>query len=118
LTNSALRDDSSLVRSAAAASLVRIAPDLGPVVPWLIAALREPGDVRNRAAGLLSRATPVAIEPLLATLKDPDEGVRDRARDALGGMGRPAAPKLVEPLNGPDPALRRAPAYPLPQVGA
>ena len=58
--------------SAAAASLVRISPDLRPVIPMLIQALHDAA-VSDRATGLLTRATPVAIDPLLAVVKDPNE---------------------------------------------
>lgn len=55
---------------------------------------RDP-DTRYQAAGCLGDAgDPVAIEPLIPLLDDPEVGVRWKAAEALGKLGTPA----VEPL--------------------
>jgi HEAT repeat protein len=65
-------------------------------------------EVRLKAAGWLQDLPdPVAVEPLVEALRDPDVNVRRRAATALGRIGQPAGRALLGLMRDPDPQLRR-----------
>lgn len=95
-----------VVRSAAMASAWR---------QTLVDGLRERGDPVFRqacAALLVGSRDPQALEGLVATLSDADEGVRWAAAMALSGAGRPVVEMLLRHLCGEvGPEIRYVAAY-------
>jgi HEAT repeat protein len=69
---------------------------------WLIPFLRDPADdVRQCAAlGLALKPDDSAIEPLIQALRDEDSMVSSLAVNALIKIGKPAAPALIEVVQG------------------
>jgi HEAT repeat protein len=64
-------------------------------------------DIRNKAAeGLGELRDARAVEPLSHALKDPDQGVRWKAAEALGKIGAPAVGPLIAALNDRDSDVR------------
>lgn len=102
-----LRDHEPVVRAAAAGALGEIA-DLRAVDP-LIAALRGREDVRGPAASALGQIGDArAVEPLIGALKDMRVCVA--AAEALVRIGAPAAAPLVATLLDHDEVVRNAAA--------
>ncbi|GAB4228572.1 MAG: HEAT repeat domain-containing protein [Deltaproteobacteria bacterium] len=100
------REKDAVTRSAALCTLeqIRDARAAWPVVRML-------GDpqVGSVAVFLAARMGPVAVEPLLLTLRSDNPDARIRAADALGEMREArAAPVLREMSRDPDPAVREA----------
>jgi len=95
----AMADGDSVLAKEARDALLKILP----------AALKDSRlDVRLKAAKLLQDVPdPVAVEPLIGALRDPDINVRRRAATALGKIGQPAGKSLVGLLKDPDPEMRR-----------
>jgi HEAT repeat protein len=77
--------------------------------------LRDPlPAVRMRAVAALGRMGPPAIPPLLnlvLTDPHPPSPAARQAAQVLAGMGRAAAPLLIQALNDPDPVVRRRATY-------
>ncbi len=72
----------------------------GPGFPTLLEAARSPSeDIRSTAViGLGRTHSPIAVEPVLAALKDENSLVQDSARDALGELGPLSVPAIPEIL--------------------
>ena len=69
-----------------------------------------------QALGLIKN--PQAVEPLIATLQDPDGTVRQAAAEALGLIKNPQAVEpLIATLRDPDSSMREAAAKALGQIG-
>ena len=117
-----LKDADSNLREFALQALVGIG---GPAVEPLIAALTNSGNepiaqsgrkskkrksqdipadpVRQSAAKALGEIKdPRAIQPLAATLQDPNSDLRESAIEALGNIGPPAVEALIAALQGTD----------------
>jgi HEAT repeat protein len=137
----ALKDEKWDVRQAAAEALGEIG---APAVEPLIAALKgENKDVRQAAAAMLGRLGwqpgrdetagwywmvkgdwdkcvalgALAVEPLIAALKDGSFSVRKAAAEALGKIGDPRAVEpLIAALKDKDEYVRKAAAYALGKI--
>ncbi len=94
-----LYDMDEQVRQEAAFGLAQLA-DAGTLKPLVAALKDESKAVRSNAAGGLGRIGDVkAVLPLLAAVsRDPDEGVRQQAREALLAIGAPATRPLAAML--------------------
>lgn len=119
-----------------------------PAIDPLIASLQEPDEIKRRAIRALGKIGDVraiepliaafgdarvqndvavalvwigvpSVEPLIAALADPNEGVREFAAAALGAIGdvRAMDPLLVA-LTDSRPAVKQAAAGALEQIGA
>ncbi len=86
-----LKDPGSDIRSDVVSALGEIGDPRA--IPPLIAALatKVPADVNYRAATALGKMGPTAVDPLIATLKNPDPQVRRGAAKALGEISDPRA---------------------------
>jgi HEAT repeat protein len=95
----ALKDPNPALAMEARDALLKILP----------AALKDSRlEMRLKAAKLLQELPdPAAIEPLIGALRDEDSNVRQRAGDALGKIGQPAAKPLAGLLQDPNPEMRR-----------
>ncbi len=100
-----------------AASLFSAQPLEPPVVPSLIAALKDPDlETRSYAATALAALGGRAVDPLLVALKDNDRNTRSGAAYALGQLGIAAGPaksQLLMTLKDDDKDVRRQAAYAL-----
>jgi RNA polymerase sigma factor (sigma-70 family) len=118
---SVLKDDDEDVIGSAAEGLAGIGK---PAVPYLVDALKEPGQ-RNRAAvfsaiAWLGPDAEAAVPVLIECLGSPKREERIRAAQAVASLGpraRAAVPALIEVLKGRDPGARQTAAYALEQVG-
>ncbi|NLB00605.1 MAG: HEAT repeat domain-containing protein [Methanomicrobiales archaeon] len=78
---------------------------------------RDP-DTRYQAAGCLGDAgDPVAVDPLLPLLDDPEVGVRWKAAEALGKLGTPAVEPLTASLRSGSVDVRWMAAVTLGDIG-
>jgi RNA polymerase sigma factor (sigma-70 family) len=117
----ALKDDDGGVIEEAARGLAGIGK---PAVPYLIDALKEPGQ-QNRAAvflaiRLLGRDAEAAVPVLVEALQRGNRDERMEAVHALASVGpsaRAAVPALIELLQGRETGDRQAAAYGLQQIG-
>ncbi|WP_165394723.1 HEAT repeat domain-containing protein [Methanofollis fontis] len=92
-------------------------PDLG-TDDLILALQNRNADTRYEAAVALGkREDPAAIEPLRSALSDPEPGVRWVAMEALGAIGRPALPVLIELLASDDVDVRWGAAIALGDIG-
>jgi HEAT repeat protein len=110
----ALKDEDKDVRQTAAEALGKIGV---PAVPALMEALKdEDWRVRQAAARALGEiGDPQALPALIQALKD--EYVREAVEEALGKIGVPAVPALIEALKDDDEDVRRAAAGALGEIG-
>ena len=115
----AVADESWPVRQAAADRLSGFPEEA--LLPALEGALRddENAGMRNAAMEIYVRLGPVATEPLLGLLGDPDEEVRNFATIMLGSLRDPRAiDPLIGAMRDPDVNVRHAAAASLGQIGA
>lgn len=103
-------------------AVIRIGPPAKAVVAELIKLVRETNEeqVRDRAVTALGYIGPEAKDavPLLLELARPMDGVTwFPSIDALGLIGRPAVPTLVETLSDPESPLREHAADALGEMG-
>jgi HEAT repeat protein len=89
------------------------------VAPLITALKRDEfSGVRWKAAEALSKMGNPAVEPLIATLKHPDEDVRWKAAIALGEIGNPnAIEPLIHLLSDDDRFVRSRAAHALSMIG-
>ena len=102
-----LSNDDPWIQYTAEDALSRIGD---PAVEQLIAALKDSNpQVRKFAAEALGEIKDArAVEPLLVTLRDEDENVRNGSRGALSSIGAPAVEPFIALLKDEDPEIRRA----------
>ena len=114
---SALKDEDSDVREAAAKALGKI-KDPRAVEPLISALKDEDSDVREAAAKALGEIKdPRAVEPLISALKDVNWRVRDAAAEALGEIKDPRAVEpLISALKDVDVLVREAAAKALRKI--
>jgi HEAT repeat protein len=138
----ALTDRDSSVRGSAAQALGRLG-DVKAVEPLIAALTDDDRTVPQAAAGALDKLGwqpdrtesgaaywitrhqwdqciqigASAVTPLVATLQDKDESVRQAAAEVLGRIGEPAVEPLIAALNNPDSNVRHAAANALGQLG-
>lgn len=114
-----LRAGNADVRLGAALRLEEIGPDAKPAVPQLIEALKDDDTrVRQCAASALGAIGPeakAAVPHLAAML--PEEDCGSEAGYALGKIGEPALPALLEALKGEDGEARLHAAAALGDMG-
>jgi len=124
----ALNDRNATVRRHAAWGLWTLGPDGSEAIPALIQALEDSEPVvRQAACGALGRIGPqaeAAVPKLIRLFGDkfPDDGpgrfpTSDYAVSALGGIGAPAVPALVNILQGSDVDMRICAAEALRRMG-
>jgi len=77
----------------------------------------DPEDRINAAIALGNISDSRAIEPLIETLKDEDENVRDAAAKSLIDIGKPAVGPLIEALKDDDENVRALSAAALGDIG-
>ncbi|MCU4137422.1 MAG: HEAT repeat [Thermodesulfobacteria bacterium] len=78
----------------------------------------EDSDIRKAAARVLGKiGDERAIGPLITTLRDKYEWVREAAAKALVKIGKPAVESLIQTLRDEDPDVRWAAAYVLGNIG-
>jgi HEAT repeat protein len=98
----ALSDGKRAVACEAAGALERLGPGARAAAAALAEAVRTNGEVRWAAAKALAQVgvtTPDVIDALAVALRDGDSG--DEAASALGKLGKPAVPGLLEALTDP-----------------
>jgi HEAT repeat protein len=110
----AIVEGSGVYMCKAAANALGQLGDARAVKP-LIGALRD-FDVSQSAVKALVRLGPASIEPLIAALKDPHNGVRERAAEALGQLGDAVEP-LIATLQDSDEHVRQNAVKALGQLG-
>ena len=95
-----IKDESSSVRSRAAAALVNLGQGSAEVVNGLLGLIKdESSDVRSRAAAALvnlGQGSAEVVNGLLGLIKDESSDVRSRAAESLGNLGQGSA----EVVNG------------------
>lgn len=75
-------------------------------------------EVRENAAEALGELTsPLAIEPLIGTLGDAEEPVREAASEALVKTGKPAVEPLIDALDDDNWRVRKNAMYVLGEIG-
>jgi RNA polymerase sigma factor (sigma-70 family) len=117
----ALKDEDAGVIGVAARGLAGLGK---PALPYLIDALKEPGQ-RNRAGvfsaiGMVGRDAEPAVPVLVEVLKGSNRDERQQAAQALASVGpgaRAAVPALIEVLKGRDAEAQQTAAYTLEQIG-
>jgi HEAT repeat protein len=86
-----------------------------PAVPKLVALLQDDDvAIRSHAQDILRRIQPQSsssINALSQLLQSPDAYTRSLSAQLLGGIGKPAKPRLLELLNDPNPNVTAAAAY-------
>ena len=105
----------------AAVALGRLGAKPEVVAPALIEAFHQPdADVRRAAARSLGQLGRTALRALRdkKALDDPDEDARSTVVEAMGWMGPDGVKPLVNALGDKSPAVRRAAARALGQLGA
>ena len=88
---------------------------LAPFTTRLPAAWVKRGAARSLA--IIGPPAREAVPALLVSLKDPDEGFAWEAAGALGRIGEPSLPGLLEAMRAPMASTRRAAAYALGGIG-
>ena len=92
-------------------ALIKLGPTARPGVPAICAATKDRiVFVRRGAAialGIITPASPEAVEALMGALIDPDAVVVDNAAHGLMGIGDLAVPPLTKALASPDNGLRQ-----------
>jgi HEAT repeat protein len=113
----ALENDDVLIGLDAIAFLKQLGMDTEPVVPVLIASLRD-GKLRAKAVRLLGEVGKKAVPALVKALRDRDEAVKVAALQALRaskGEAREAIPELILLLG--DPRVRSQASLTLGSIG-
>lgn len=103
-------------------AIMRIGPAAKPVVPVLIAFVREADDesVRHRAVlalGYIGIEDKTTVSMLVDIMKTKNGGASCNTVSALRFIGRPAVPALIETLSHSDPDLRSSAAFALGEMG-
>jgi HEAT repeat protein len=115
-----LRQGGAFQAYSAAIALGQMREAAGAVAPALIAALHSrSADVRRAAARSLGQFGKAAFPALAksSALRDPDTEARRMVVEALSWMGIDALPALIAALEDADPAVRRAAARALGNLG-
>ena len=111
----AVDEATGLDREAAGVALVATGEDGLPAVEGALQA--APASTAPGVVALLARFGDVALDPLVAALKDKRAAVRIAAAMELGAFGAPAYKPLLTALGGKGDELRSAAARSLGQVG-
>jgi HEAT repeat protein len=104
------------VRELAARTLGRIGP---AALDVLLTTIKSPvKQMREAAAEAIGNVKDErSLPPLLAALRDPDDGVREKAARALANLGKMAVPSLMSLVNDPQDDLRRRVRWALERLG-
>ncbi len=117
--------DASVFRELAAEALAIIGPEADLAAPLLVRAIRdthESDSVRRKAInalGAMGSRGALAIPALIETLEfEQSAALRSAVRDALGKIGQPALPTMIQYLRHTDPQVRLYVAGGIGKMGA